>query len=154
MARGINKVILLGNVGSDPEVRYTSSGVAVANFSVATSETYKDRDGNVVEKTEWHRCVAWARLAEIVGDYVKKGRQLYVEGQIQTQQYEDKDGVTKYSTEIKVREMQMLGGKSEDTSDGAYEDAPEASPAPAPRVKKAAKTSTGGTPTPDDDLPF
>ena len=111
MARGINKVILVGNLGSDPEIRYTGSGTAVCNFSLATSESYKDRDGNQVENTEWHRVVAWARLAEICGEYLKKGRQVYIEGQLQTRQWEDKDGNTKYTTEIKAREMQMLGSR-------------------------------------------
>ena len=111
MARGVNKVILIGNLGSDPELRYTGSGTAVCNFSLATSESYKDRDGNQVENTEWHRVVAWARLAEICGEYLKKGRQVYIEGQLQTRQWEDKDGNTKYTTEIKAREMQMLGGR-------------------------------------------
>lgn len=114
MARGINKVILVGNLGSDPEIRYTGSGTAVCNFSVATSETYKDKDGNQVENTEWHRIVAWARLAEICGEYLKKGRQVYIEGQLQTRSWEDKDGNTKYTTEIKAREMQMLGGRDGD----------------------------------------
>ena len=111
MARGINKVILVGNLGSDPELRYTGSGTAVCNFSLATSESYKDRDGNQVENTEWHNVVAWSRLAEICGEYLKKGRQVYIEGQLQTRQWEDKDGNTKYTTEIKAREMQMLGGR-------------------------------------------
>ena len=118
MARGINKVILVGNLGSDPEIRYTGSGTAVCNFSVATSESYKDRDGNQVENTEWHRVVAWARLAEICGEYLKKGRQVYIEGQLQTRQWEDKDGNTKYTTEIKAREMQMLGGRDDNGGGG------------------------------------
>ncbi len=118
MARGINKVILVGNLGSDPEIRYTGSGTAVCNFSLATSESYKDRDGNQVENTEWHRIVAWARLAEICGEYLKKGRQVYIEGQLQTRQWEDKDGNTKYTTEIKAREMQMLGGRDDNGGGG------------------------------------
>ena len=118
MARGVNKVILVGNLGSDPEIRYTGSGTAVCNFSLATSESYKDRDGNQVENTEWHRIVAWARLAEICGEYLKKGRQVYIEGQLQTRQWEDKDGNTKYTTEIKAREMQMLGGRDDNGGGG------------------------------------
>ena len=122
MARGINKVIIVGNLGSDPELRYTGSGTAVCNLSVATSEKYKDRDGNEVETTEWHRVVAWARLAEICGEYLKKGSQIYIEGSLQTRQYEDKDGVTKYSTEIKAREMQMLGGRDGGNAGGSSDE--------------------------------
>ncbi len=109
MARGINKVILVGNLGSDPEVRYTQSGTAVANFNVATNESYKNREGELVEKTEWHRIVAWSRLAEICAEYLKKGEKVYIEGSLQTRQWEDKDGNTKYTTEIKASEMMMLG---------------------------------------------
>lgn len=111
MARGINKVILVGNLGSDPEVRYTPQGTAVANFNLATNEAYKDRDGNLQEKTEWHRIVVWDRLAEICEKYLKKGSQVYIEGSLQTRSYEDKEGVTKYTTEIKAREMQILGSR-------------------------------------------
>lgn len=120
MARGINKVILVGNLGADPEVRYTPSGTAVANFNLATNESYKNRDGEMVEKTEWHRIVVWDRLAEICGEYLKKGSQVYIEGSLQTRQYEDKDGVTKYTTEIKCREMQILG--SRDGAGGSSDD--------------------------------
>jgi single-strand DNA-binding protein len=109
MARGINKVILVGNLGSDPEVRYTQSGTAVANFNIATNESYKNREGELVEKTEWHRIVAWSRLAEICAEYLKKGEKVYIEGSLQTRQWEDKDGNTKYTTEIKATEMMMLG---------------------------------------------
>ncbi len=111
MARGINKVILVGNLGSDPEVRYTPSGTAVANFNLATNEAYKDKEGTLQEKTEWHRIVVWDRLAEICEKYLKKGSQIYIEGSLQTRQYEDKEGVTKYTTEIKAREMQILGSR-------------------------------------------
>ena len=108
MARGVNKVILIGNLGSDPELRYTGSGTAVCNFSLATSETYKDSNGDLVEKTEWHRIVTWARLAEICGEYLKKGRQVYSEGSLQTRQWEDKDGVTRYGTEILADQVDFL----------------------------------------------
>ena len=111
MARGINKVILVGNLGSDPEVRYTPSGTAVANFNLATNEAFKDKEGVLQEKTEWHRIVVWDRLAEICEKYLKKGSQIYIEGSLQTRQYEDKEGVTKYTTEIKAREMQILGSR-------------------------------------------
>ena len=122
MARGVNKVILIGNLGADPELRYTGSGTAVCNFSLATTESYKDRDGNQVENTEWHRIVAWARLAEICGEYLSKGRQVYIEGQLQTRQWEDKDGNTRYTTEIKAREMQMLGSRDGGSSGGGGDD--------------------------------
>ena len=108
-SRGINKVILVGNLGNDPELRYTGGGTAVCNFSIATNESYKDADGNMVDKTEWHRVVAWGRLAEICGEYLTKGRQVYIEGSLHTNKWEDKDGNTRYTTEIKAREMQMLG---------------------------------------------
>ncbi len=111
MARGINKVILVGNLGADPEVRFTGSGTPVCNMRLATSEVYKDQDGNNVEKTEWHHIVAWARLAEICGEYLKKGSQVYFEGSMQTRSYDDKDGVTKYITEVKAREMMILGSR-------------------------------------------
>ena len=108
MARSVNKAILIGNLGQDPELRYTQSGTAVCNMRLATNESYKDANGELVEKTEWHTVVAWGRLAEICGEYLKKGRQVYFEGNLQTRQWEDKDGQTRYSTEIKAREMMML----------------------------------------------
>ena len=113
---GINKVILIGRLGSDPEVRYTPSGVAVANFSVATSEEWKDKDsGEKKERTEWHRIVAWRRLGEICGEYLSKGKQVYVEGRLQTRSWEDRDGNKKYTTEIIANDIQFLG--SRDMSD-------------------------------------
>lgn len=120
MARGINKVILVGNLGNDPELRYTGTGTPVCTLSLATNESYKDADGNLVEKTEWHRVVAWSRLAEICGEYLKKGSQVYFEGSLQTRQYEDKDGVTKYTTEIKAREMMILGGRGDSAGGGSF----------------------------------
>jgi single-strand DNA-binding protein len=114
---GINKVILIGRLGSDPEVRYTPSGVAVANFSVATSEEWKDKDsGEKKERTEWHRIVAWRRLGEICGEYLSKGRQVYVEGRLQTRSWDDRDGNKKYTTEIVASDIQFLG--SRDMPDG------------------------------------
>ena len=111
MARGINKVILVGTVGKDPEVRYFQSGDAYCTLSVATSEQWKDKAGEKQEKTEWHRVKFTRRLAEIVGEYVKKGQQIYVEGRLETQKYTDKQGIERYSTDVVANEMQMLGGK-------------------------------------------
>jgi len=113
MARGINKVILVGNLGNDPEVRYAQSGSAITTLSVATSESWKDKEGNQQERTEWHRVKAFGRLAEIMGEYLKKGRQVYIEGSLRTEKYTDKNGVEKYSTDIIADEMQMLGGMGE-----------------------------------------
>ena len=107
MSKGINKVILIGRLGSDPEVRYTANGTAVARFSLATGEVYNDKDGNRQEKTEWHRIVVWKKLAEICSQYLSKGRLVYIEGSLKTTPWE-KDGVKHYTTEIVAREMQML----------------------------------------------
>ena len=110
MARGINKVILVGNLGNDPEVKYTQGGMAITTLSLATTSVRKDKDGNQQERTEWHRVKFFGRLAEIAGEYLKKGRQVYVEGSLRTDKYTDKDGVERYSTDIIADEMQMLGG--------------------------------------------
>lgn len=149
----VNKVILIGNVGRDPELRYTASGTAVTNFSLATSRRYKDRDGNQREETEWHRCVAWARLAEIINQYAPKGKQLYLEGRLQTRQWDDKDGNTKYTTEIVIEEMKLLGGRGDgqggdggwDSSGGGGGDGGQQGGGGAP---------TPSTPVSDDDIPF
>ena len=160
MARGINKVILIGNLGQDPELRYTGSGTAVCNMRIATSESYKDRDGNQVENTEWHTVVAWSRLAEICGEYLKKGRQVYIEGQLQTRQWDDKDGNTRYSTEVKAREMQMLGGRDGGGGDdNSYDQSsrPQRQPQQRSQPKPQPANAGGGDGyefTPDDDLPF
>lgn len=106
---GVNKVILVGNLGADPEIRYTPSGVAVANFRMATAETFKNKEGQKETKTEWHRVVAFGKLAEICGEYLAKGKQIYIEGKIQTRSWDDKDGNKKYTTEIIANVMQMLG---------------------------------------------
>ena len=113
MARGINKVILVGNLGNDPEVRYSQSGSAITTISVATSESWKDKNGEQQERTEWHRVKFFGRLAEIAGEYLKKGRQVYIEGSLRTEKYTDKSGVEKYATDIIANEMQMLGGTGE-----------------------------------------
>ena len=154
MARGINKVILIGNLGQDPELRYTGSGTAVCNMRLATNESYKDADGNMVDKTEWHSVVAWSRLAEICGQYLKKGSQVYFEGSLQTRSYDDRDGNTRYVTEIKAREMMMLSGR-EGGGDfnggggggGGYS-RPQSAPAANPQAAPANSFE------PDDDLPF
>ncbi|MFM7021632.1 MAG: single-stranded DNA-binding protein [Flavobacteriales bacterium] len=116
---GVNKVILVGNLGKDPEVRYLEGGVPVANFTLATSETYKDKNGNRIEQTEWHNIVVWRGLAEIAEKYLRKGSQVYVEGKLRTRSWDDKDGVKRYSTEIIADNMTMLGGKREDTASQA-----------------------------------
>jgi single-strand DNA-binding protein len=107
---GINKIIAIGNLGRDPETRYTQGGSAVTNFSIAVSEKYKNKDGELVEKTEWINCVCFARLAEVAGEYLRKGSKVYIEGKLQTDKYE-KDGQTQYSTKVNVRELQMLDSK-------------------------------------------
>jgi len=140
---GINKAILIGRLGNDPEVRYTPSGAAVANFSIATSEEWKDKDtGEKKERTEWHRIVAWRKLGEICGEYLSKGRQVYVEGRIQTRSWDDQNGNKKYITEIVATDVQFLGGR--DTVDTAR---PQGAPVP----------DYPGTPASgpnDDDIPF
>lgn len=111
MARGVNKVILVGNLGNDPEVRYTANGAAITTISVATSESWKDKQtGELQERTEWHRVKFFGRLAEIAGEYLKKGRQVYIEGSIRTDKWTDKEGIDRYSTDVIANEMQMLGG--------------------------------------------
>ncbi|HZQ42651.1 MAG TPA: single-stranded DNA-binding protein [Acidobacteriaceae bacterium] len=120
MARGVNKVILLGNVGKDPEIRATGGGMQVAKFTLATTEKIKDQTGNWNDKTEWHNLVAFGRTAEIVRDYVKKGSQLYIEGKISTSSWDDKEsGQKKYRTEILINDLQLLGGRGEGASSGA-----------------------------------
>lgn len=114
----VNKVILVGNLGKDPDLRYTPSGAAVATFSIATTERYKDRDGNRQEKTEWHNIVAWRQLAEICGKFLHKGKQVYIEGKIQTRSYDDRDGNKRYITEIVADQMQMLGGRDDQSGGG------------------------------------
>lgn len=116
---GVNKVFLVGALGADPEMKYTNSGTPICNFRIATSERYKDRDGNQKEKTEWHRVVAWSKLAEICGQYLAKGRQVYVEGSLSTRSWDDQDGNKRYMTEIVAREVQFLGGNAGQRSDNA-----------------------------------
>lgn len=113
MAGGVNKAILIGNLGADPEVRYTASGTAVANFRIATSETWNDKQGQKQERTEWHRIVAWGRTAELAGEYLAKGRQVYIEGRIQTRQWDDREGNKRYTTEIVTQSMKFLGSRAD-----------------------------------------
>jgi single-strand DNA-binding protein len=119
MAKSVNKVILVGNLGKDPEVKYTPSGTAVAKFSLATNEGYKDKAGQWQERTEWHNIVAWQRLAEIVGEYVKKGSKVYIEGRLQTSSWDDKEtGQKKYKTEIVANDLVLLSGRGEGDGEG------------------------------------
>ena len=111
MANGLNKAILIGNLGKDPEMRYTPSGLGIANFNIATSETWNNKEGAKETRTEWHRIVAFGKLAEICGEYLSKGKQVYIEGRIQTRDWEDKDGNKKYTTEIVANQMLMLGSR-------------------------------------------
>jgi single-strand DNA-binding protein len=115
----INKVILVGNLGADPEVRYTQSGTAIANFRVATTETWKKPDGSKEEKTEWHKVVAWNRLGEICGEFLSKGSRVYIEGKIETRKWQDKEGNDRYSTEIVAREMKMLSARGAGDAGGS-----------------------------------
>lgn len=118
MARGVNKAIIVGNLGKDPETRFMPNGNAVCEITVATSESWKDRDGNQQERTEWHRITAYGRLAEIMGEYLRKGRQVYIEGSIRTEKWQDKEGKDRYTTKIIASEMQMLGGRDGGGSGG------------------------------------
>ena len=128
---GVNKVILIGNLGADPEIRYTPSGMAVANFNIATSEKWTTKEGQKEDRTEWHKIVTFGKLAEICGEYLAKGRPVYLEGRIQTRQWEDRDGNKRYTTEIVANQMQMLGGKGDrDTSAGAGPSTAEKPPPP------------------------
>ena len=155
---GINKAIIVGRLGKDPEVRYTPDGTAVANFTVATSEEWKDKgSGEKRERTEWHRIVAFARLGEICGEYLSKGRQVYLEGRIQTRDWEDRDGNKRYTTEIVASQMQMLGPKESYQAPGSYGNAAPAARAPA--SNNAAQATQPAAPAPavdaqDDDIPF
>ena len=154
MARGVNKVILIGNLGQDPEVKYMPNGNAVANVTIATSESWKDKNtGESVDKTEWHRVVFFRRLAEIVGEYLKKGSKVYIEGKLQTRKWQDKNGKDNWTTEIIANEMQMLDSRGGGSSDfnqsqggGQQQSAPQSAPsqaAPAPANNDF-----------DDDIPF
>jgi single-strand DNA-binding protein len=165
----VNKVILMGNLGRDPEVRYLPSGDPVANITIATSSRYKSKTGEMVEETEWHRITFFGRLAEIASQYLKKGRPVYVEGRLKTRKYTDKDGVEKYATDIIASEMQLLGGREGlgEPSQGGEDDggysrqAPASRPGPAPAASRQAAAAPAPAPRPgsgfddmDDDIPF
>jgi single-strand DNA-binding protein len=154
MAKGVNKVFLLGNVGKDPEIRSTAGGMTVASFSLATADRQKDAQGNWADKTEWHNIVCFQRTAEVVRDYVKKGTQLLIEGKIQTRSWDDKtSGEKKYKTEILCNELTLLGGKpgGEGTSPGGYSKSSTASYDQRTPANPADYTDVGIT---DDDIPF
>jgi single-strand DNA-binding protein len=154
MARGINKVILVGTLGADPDTRYTPSNAAVTNLSLATNESWKDKQsGEQKEKTEWHRIVMFNRLAEIASEYLRKGSQIYIEGKIQTRKWEDKEGKDRWTTEIVANEMQMLGGRSSGGNPGGasgseFASSGSSAPAPAPAPSSDASDDF------DDDIPF
>jgi single-strand DNA-binding protein len=155
MAKGINKVILIGNLGKDPEVKYLPSGSAVCNVTMATSENWKDKEsGEKKERTEWHNVVFFGKVAEIAGEYLRKGSQVYVEGSLRTRKWQDKEGKDRYTTEIVVSDMQMLGGRGGGSggSSASYDDEPASRPAPNRGRSRPSDESTGGTL--DDDIPF
>jgi single-strand DNA-binding protein len=140
----LNKVMLIGNLGKDPEVRYTAAGTAVASFSLATSEKFKNKNGEWEEKTEWHNITLWARLAEIAGEYLTKGKTVYIEGRLQTRKWQDRDGRDRYTTEIVGDKMQMLSGKGEG---GGRPAGGRAEGQEAPAYEEPVFN-------PDDDIPF
>ncbi|HEU4333664.1 MAG TPA: single-stranded DNA-binding protein [Candidatus Eisenbacteria bacterium] len=150
MVAGVNKVILIGNLGRDPEVRTTTTGQRVANFTLATSRQWTGQDGQRQEKTEWHSIVVWGKLAEICEKYLQKGKQVYIEGRIETRQWQDKEGQTRYKTEIICEQMTMLGraGDRNGGGEGGYEPARGGA---APRDENYEPAPAGGA---DDDLPF
>ncbi len=161
MARGVNKVILVGNLGNDPETKYTAGGMAICTLSVATSSVRKDKDGQQVEKTEWHRVKLFGKLGEIAGEYLKKGRQVYIEGSIRYDKFTGSDGVEKYFTDIVADEMQMLGGNAgEGAGGGSRERGGERPMRSAPAATRSAPAAGGGgrpaqdAGFEDDDIPF
>ena len=153
MPRGINKVILVGNCGQDPETKYLPSGGAVTNISIATSESWKDKQtGEAKERTEWHRVTFFNRLGEIAGEYLKKGSQVYVEGQLRTRKWQDQGGQDRYTTEIVASEMQMLGGRAETTNGAGVPASRQGdSNSPSPQAAPQAAPIPNGF---DDDIPF
>lgn len=166
MARGINKVILVGNLGNDPETKYTQGGMAVTKVSLATTSVRKDRDGNTQERTEWHRVTFFGKLGEIAGEYLRKGSQVYVEGSIRYDKYTDKEGIERYSTDVIANEMQMLGGPGDRSGGGGGGGGDDYGAAPRMTGSRGG-AARGGAPAPspapaggrkdddfDDDIPF
>lgn len=141
----LNKAMIIGRLGRDPEVRYTQGGQAVANFSIATDERWTDKSGEKNERTEWHKIVAWGRQAELAGEYLKKGRQVYVEGRLQTREYEDKEGIRRWSTEVVAQELQFLDSRGA----GAQQDVVSASAVAQPASEPASEPAPA-----EDDIPF
>jgi single-strand DNA-binding protein len=167
MARGgVNKVIILGNVGADPELRYTPAGAAVTNFNIATNESWTDNNSERQERTEWHRIVVWGRLAEICNQYLRKGSKVYIEGRLQTRSWEGQDGQKRYTTEVVAREMQMLDGRGEAEGAGGSSGGPgnpggeyvgSSQSSHPQQTRPPAKSVPDNEPppyAPDDDLPF
>jgi single-strand DNA-binding protein len=154
--RSLNKVLLLGNLGKDPEVRYTSSGRAVATFTIATSQQWRDQDGNDQERTEWHRVVAWGRLGEICGEYLSKGKQVFIEGRIQSREWEDQEGNKRTTVEIIANDMIMLGGGSPSQSRNSGESQKRQTYSQPRGPERGGKREEGRSqpPPPEDDIPF
>ncbi|MCB0406348.1 MAG: single-stranded DNA-binding protein [Bdellovibrionales bacterium] len=146
MAGGVNKVILIGRLGADPEVRYTSGGSAVANFNLATNESWMDKEGQKKERTEWHRVVVWGKLGELCGQYLSKGRQAFVEGRLQTRDWQDKDGNKRYTTEIVAQNIQFLGGPGDRAGSGDFVPSGDFAPA-----GQSMESGPGGM---EDEVPF
>src|SRR5690348_72147 len=163
MARGVNKVILVGNLGADPETRYSASGTAMCTIRIATTDSWKDKQtGERQERTEWHRIKFFGRLAEIAGEYLKKGRQVYIEGALRTDKYTDKDGVERYTTDVIANEMQMLGGQGEGGGGGGRSEGGDYRPRSS-QGRPSGGSQGGGRPSApppqdtgfeDDDIPF
>ena len=159
MARGINKVILVGNLGGDPETRYTASGSAITRITVATSESWRDKQtGENQERTEWHRVVFFNRLAEIAGEYLRKGRQVYIEGSLRTNKWQDQSGQDRYTTEVIASEMQMLGGRGDNapasSAQGGFRENAPPSKQDSPKADEKSAVFQGEDNFTDDDIPF
>lgn len=161
MAGGVNKVILVGNLGKDPEVRYTPSGQPVANFNLATSESWTDKQGQRQERTEWHRIVVWGKQAELCGEYLAKGRMVYIEGKLQTRQWDDRDGNKRYTTEVQATQVTFLGGRGDSPAAGAGGGARRMTTSDAAGaggggggMPSAEASFDYGPPPSDDDVPF
>jgi single-strand DNA-binding protein len=154
MARGVNKVILIGNLGQDPESRTTPGGTTVTNIRIATSESWRDKtSGEMKEQTEWHGIVLWNKLGEIAAEYLKKGSQVYIEGRLQTRKWQDKQGNDRYTTEVVASEMQMLGGKG-GGGGGATQETRDSRESSGGRGAPASAAPAGSSPDFDDDIPF